>query len=257
MEKISFRDYTFDHWTKGYPEPEFPMWYIINEGGNWRINPVYTEIQKAKNYVFDKSFEFVILCKKEELDHYLSTLDLSEKIDYTQAELEKAKSNFSKYQIQDIIRKSHPNRLKDIDSIKYLTVKNQDEGLKSGKFIKVSGVIVNDFHSAVVNYYFSKYCHQLLSEEFKPERFTIEAPEKPEKGEPLAVRYSILNDFFNESDEFKKLSEKQKEKILAYILGTIPRTAKGMKNGESKYFTDDHKNRANDLINKIKKGDIL
>jgi hypothetical protein len=107
---------------------------------------------------------------------------------------------------------------------------------------------VNDFHKAIQYFELVEFYKGDFSEKI----------EKPEKGESIAVRYSILNDYFlDPSQDFKSLSEKQKEQILAYILGTIPRTAKGMKNGESKYFSDDHKSRAKELINKIKKGDIL
>jgi hypothetical protein len=84
-----------------------------------------------------------------------------------------------------------------------------------------------------------------------------EKTNKEDKGESLAVRYSILNDFFTESSQFRDLSEKHKEETLAYILATIPRTAKGIKNGESKYISKNHKDRADELINKIKKGEIL
>lgn len=87
----------------------------------------------------------------------------------------------------------------------------------------------------------------------------IEAPpiEKPLKAESLPVRYNLLESFFQESQEFKDLHEKQKEEILAYILGTISRTARGIKNGEPKYIKSEHKERAIKLIEKIKKGIIL
>ncbi|WP_304516618.1 hypothetical protein [Cecembia rubra] len=161
--------------------------------------------------------------------------------------------------------------------------KNQKEFKKTFKTVKHilksrKLVLPRDWQKVFYEWYVEKYRDEIneltwddLTEKMKDESIIFEwaesypkelipekiEVEKTERGEPIAVRYSILNEFFNESDQFKNLSEKQKEQILAYILGTIPRTAKGIKNGEPKYFSDGHKSRAKELINKIKKGDIL
>lgn len=78
-----------------------------------------------------------------------------------------------------------------------------------------------------------------------------------EKGESLAVRYSMLNTLFDLKSEFKDLKENQKEHLIAKILRTSQRTAKALKNGEDKYITEAHQKRAHELIEKIKKGETL
>jgi len=82
-----------------------------------------------------------------------------------------------------------------------------------------------------------------------------------ENGESFAVRYELIELLFNENQEFKSLGEKKKEQIYKYILGITGsngiRTARGIKNKDSKYRTHKHKERAQELLDKIKKGIIL
>ncbi|MFN3801335.1 hypothetical protein [Belliella pelovolcani] len=80
---------------------------------------------------------------------------------------------------------------------------------------------------------------------------------KREKELPASVKFELINLIFDEKAEFKVLQENQREKLLSYILGVGSRTAKGMKNGETKYINSDHADRAKVLFEKIKKGDFL
>ncbi|MGY6522426.1 MAG: hypothetical protein ACXIUD_11890 [Mongoliitalea sp.] len=74
---------------------------------------------------------------------------------------------------------------------------------------------------------------------------------------PAAIRFELITLLFTENSEFVALHENQKERLLGYILGVNPRTAKGIKNGEPKYYKAEHQKRAKELLDKIKKGDIL
>ena len=80
---------------------------------------------------------------------------------------------------------------------------------------------------------------------------------KDEKIKPGAVRYILLIKMFEESDELKSLSIKKKEQIIGFILGLRADTAKNYKNATSKYINIRHEEEAGNLLEKIKKGDIL
>ena len=88
-----------------------------------------------------------------------------------------------------------------------------------------------------------------------------EGNQKNENVEPFSVRFELLELLFDEKKEFRSLGEKQKEQIYKYILGISGkngiRTARGIKNKDSKYRNQNHKERAEQLLNKIKKGIIL
>lgn len=77
------------------------------------------------------------------------------------------------------------------------------------------------------------------------------------KGESSAVRYLLFTEMFEEKKIFQELSIGQREIIIGYILGVGSRTAQGIKNNEAKYIDKSHRERARELLEKIKKGDIL
>jgi len=98
------------------------------------------------------------------------------------------------------------------------------------------------------------------SEKIEKEVFTPES-KKTEKGEPLAVRYKLLDEFFKGNEQYNKLKVKDKEALLSIILGCHPDTAKDIKNNavknipDGKYITREALDRFRDLSDKIKKGE--
>jgi len=252
MEKISHNEYTFNHWLDGYPEPDFPFWKFLN---GFKLNPVYLEIWKAKVFAFDKALEFTLNSAKNDILKKISRYDESRRKKFIQSYLEKIEKEFDAYTAMELIEQSNPNKFDKIDGKAYLRIKEQYDGLKNGTYLACF-VYINDFFKAVLYFELSEFLKGDLNHSIVNEVFTSK-PQKTEKGEPLGVRYFILNEFFEGSKKFNSLPEKQKEQILAYMLGTIQRTAKALKNGEPRYLNDEHKSRAKDLINKIKKGDIL
>jgi hypothetical protein len=252
MEKISHNEYTFNHWLDGYPEPDFPFWKYLN---GFKLNPVYLEIWKAKVFAFDKALEFTLNSAKNDILKKISRFDETRRKKYIQSYIEKTEKEFEGYGVMELIDQIDQNKFDKIDGKTYLRIKKQYDGLQNGTYLACTAHI-NDFFKAVLNFELSEFLKGDLNFNSEKEVFTPES-KKTEKGEPLGVRYFILKEFFEGSKKFNSLPEKQKEQILAYMLGTIQRTAKALKNGEPRYLNDDHKSRAKDLINKIKKGDIL
>jgi len=215
-------NYTFAKWISGIPEPKFRFWgAILSKPHGLRTkNPEYTKITDAKIYAFDKSLELTVSTKKNSLLKLLSNLELSEKIDYTNAEVDRAKSIYSKFTIQEIIQKFSPDKLGNISAKKYLDVKREVEGLESEIYLEVSGVELNDFHTAIINYQYSRFCNLLLSEEFNEE--------KSEKLENLQHKLCILDDLgildlIDEkfSDKYYKGTARHNDtaKLIASLLG--------------------------------------
>ncbi|MDP2039845.1 MAG: hypothetical protein Q8S14_14685 [Algoriphagus sp.] len=87
--------------------------------------------------------------------------------------------------------------------------------------------------------------------------------EKEQKSEPLAVRFKLLNEFFNGNENFTKLKIKDQHILLGFILGCHQSTSKHIKNNsvrtvpDGKYITQENLDRYAILSDKIKKGDIL
>ncbi|MEB2787334.1 hypothetical protein [Algoriphagus persicinus] len=236
-------EYTYEKWIAGKPEPEFKFWGALYKGKG--VNPEYEKIIEAKNYAFDNSLELTLNRKNNYLLNFNKNLDLSEKIDFTNAELEEAKKLYSQFKIQDILQNSHPEKLKSITSKKYLDVKKQKEGIESGKFIGVSGVILNDFHTAIINYKYSKFCNKLLSEEFKPDYSEIleNSPHKLCLLDELGF-IEILEERFKDKNYFGKARETDKAKILASLFSF----------NDPEYIRQSLKNK--DYINKKQKKNI-
>ena len=210
-------EYTYEKWIAGKPEPEFKFWGgLYKENG---VNPEYEKIIEAKNYAFNNSLELTLNRKNNYLLNFTKNLDLSEKIDYTNAELEEAKKLYSQFKIQDILQNSHSEKLKNITSKKYLDVKKQKEGIESGKFISVSGVILNDFHTAIINYKYSKFCNKLLSEEFRPDYSEIleNIPHKLCLLDELGF-IKILEERFTNKKYHGKARETDKARLIASLL---------------------------------------
>ncbi|MDO6439750.1 hypothetical protein Q4534_20150 [Cyclobacterium sp. 1_MG-2023] len=91
----------------------------------------------------------------------------------------------------------------------------------------------------------------------KPER------EKPLKDETNAVKYFLLDHFFKGNDEFNKLKFKDQENLLGFILSCRSDTVKHIKNNaykekpDGKYITIKSKDRFDELLEKLKMGEIL
>lgn len=89
----------------------------------------------------------------------------------------------------------------------------------------------------------------------------IENNQNVEKGEAFAVRYELIELLFNEKEEFRLMDQTKREQIYKYILGISgtngTRTARAIKNKDPKYRNQNHKKRAEVLLDKIKKGIIL
>ncbi len=95
------------------------------------------------------------------------------------------------------------------------------------------------------------------------EVFNPKPNQSDEKNESLAVRYKLLDEFFQGNENFKKLKIGDQEKLLGFILGCRADTAKNIKNNvgkalpDGKYITEEALARFTILFDKIKKGDIL
>lgn len=266
MEKVVYsnpNNYTFDDWINGVPEPDLlPLTnqIITNDNGikELKKNPVITEIMDAKRFTFDKSIDFILQSKKSVLDDVLSNLDLSEKTEFTNAEIEKAKEYYSKFPIQDLITQTNKSKLDNISGSVYLKIKRITEELNSGKIMLSSIIPINHFHEAIIYYEYSKYCNMLLGATFNI------AKEKLEKGETVFVRYALLNEFFESKTVFYQLNDKMKNKLLGVIFSCDMDTAKKIKNRwpnsakpDGKNITETGIERFTDLLDKIKKGEFL
>lgn len=256
MEKISHNEYTFDHWLKGYPEPDFPFWKYSN---SLKLNPVYLEISKAKVFAFDKALEFTLYAEKNYILNKISRFDENRRKKYIQSYLEKAEKNFEGYGVIELIEQIDPNKFDKIDGKAYLQIKKQYEGLQNGTYL-VCKTHINDFFEAVLNFELSEFLNGDLNFHSENEVFTPKS-KKAEKGEPLAVRYKLLDEFFKGNEQYNKLKVKDKEALLSIILGCHPDTAKDIKNNavknipEGKYITGKALDRFRDLSDKIKKGE--
>lgn len=210
-------EYTYDKWIAGKPEPEFKFWGALYKKKG--VNPEYEKVIKAKNYAFENSLELTLNTKNNYLLKFTENLDLGEKIDFTNAELEEARKIFSKFKIQDLLQCTHSDKLKNITVQKYLKVKEQKEGLESGKFIGVSGVILNDFHTALINYKYSKFCNKLLSEEFKVEysESLENIPHKLCLLNELGI-LDIIDERFSNKNYYGKARETDIARLIASLL---------------------------------------
>lgn len=90
----------------------------------------------------------------------------------------------------------------------------------------------------------------------------FKAPEKKpisiEKGKGFAVRFTLLKLLgFEKTPEYLALSEGHKIAFIRFILACDESTAKGLKNGYDKYIQPKHEEKAKQLFEKIKKGEIL
>lgn len=101
------------------------------------------------------------------------------------------------------------------------------------------------------------YTKEVLNTETEPESKNSKTDKKRET---LAVRYKLLDVFFKGNENFSKLKIKDQEILLGYVLGCDVSTAKHIKNNatkgnpDGKYITHKSINRAEELIEKIKKG---
>jgi hypothetical protein len=85
--------------------------------------------------------------------------------------------------------------------------------------------------------------------------------EKPEKGESVAVKYQLLDEFFKGNEKFNNLKIKDQEKLLGFIFGCRADTLKHIKNNiqkrpDGKHITQAGFDRFLELSEKIKKGEI-
>jgi len=249
-------NYTFEKWLAGHPEPEFKNWGLISKDGLGK-NMEYSKIQKAKNYTFYTALEFTFSSiKKVHTEKLLSIIP--ERREMYRAELLKeAEGKYSGYGTKELIDKWHKNKFEKIDGLKYKQVEEQQERLENGE-TAFSLALINDFHTAVLNFELAEF---LRGNESKPE-VVAEKTAPPEKRETNAVKYKLLDHFFKGNPEYDKLLIKDQEHLLGFILGCRADTAKDIKNEATqskpngKYITKKTMDRFNELLDKIKKGEL-
>lgn len=260
-------EYTFEDWLNGIQEPSGFNWIYekeslkkssIKDSVFPKRNPVYLEISKAKKFAFDKALEFSLDSMKSYFYEKIEDLNDSKRKMYIEKSIEDSEKHFKKYDIIKLIDHSPPNKFEGINGAKYLEVKKQVEGLNRGDYHRCV-TILNEAHLAVLHFEISEYYREVLS----APNLKLELQNKSEKGETIAVKFKLLDKFFQGKEEFKNLLVKDQEKLLGYILGGHHDTVKHVKNfsnkrnPDGKYITQDSIDRFNDLYIKIKKGDLL
>lgn len=130
---------------------------------------------------------------------------------------------------------------------------NRASNLKRGK--KTENV--DDFFATWLDKKIKSVKDKIGSEDEVQKELVSEKTQIKEEKYSGSTRYLILDEFFELKREFKDLSQNKIIKLLSIILEKDNRTTKGYKNGEEKYIKKESKNRATELINKVKKGDYL
>lgn len=251
-------EYSFEKWLNGEPEPDHPLWrYDLKEG---KQNPEYLKISKAKKDTFDWALKGVFALGKLDFLKKVEGLNQRRKDKLIKKLILDSNKKFEGFEIDDLISQKHPKKFDGIDGKKYLLVKNAFLDFQEGTNIGFS-FFRNDFLSAVLSFELDEFYQEYVDNNFKEPESTN--AEKPEKGEGCAVKYKLLNHFFNESKEYNSLRVKDQERLLGFILGCRNDTAKHIKNNankknpDGKYITFESEGRVHELIEKLKKGDIL
>lgn len=245
-------EYNFEKWLKGIPEPEFGAWVLNNREEAIKIT-------EAKQTTFKDALQMALDFYRHEIEIKLQKIDSSDRKIYLEGLDKKAHSYFEKFDITDIISQSHSTKYKGIDGNLYLRVKQSKEKIELGKVIR-SIHSINVFFQAVLHYQVSKIYKGLINGNIEP---TIDPMKKPEKGESVAVKFYLLDHFYSPKPEFLSQLIGNQEKILGYIFECRPDTAKNIKNNASKpnpdgkHITNVGKDRFNELLKKLKKGDKL
>lgn len=258
-------EYTFNDWLEGKPEPTGLNWIYEKESLNTsqpKRNPVYLEISKAKKFTFDKALEFTLNSMKSHFLEQIENLNESKRKLYIEKTIQESEKHYSDFDVRKLIDHSPPNKFEGINGEKYLQVKGQYEALNEGKLHRCLNHI-NKGIFAVVHFEMDEFYKEYLS---NPTLIT-KSHNKTEKGESLAVRYKLLDEFFKRNEEFGKLKNKDQDILLGFILGCRADTAKTIKNQWIKYnstktpdgsdITQTGIDRFTELFDKIKKGDIL
>ena len=171
-----------------------------------------------------------------------------------------------KERIQDFEERNNIEFQKTMDSIRHILISRNLILPRDWKEIFYTWYILEKLEDERFYFRFEQLTQKISEREIFIEWAEIQSEKlfnKPRNGfeaenmKPLSVRFLLLQAFFEESKEFQNLHQNKRTKILEYVLGASNRTAKALKNGEPRYLNDEHKSRAKDLINKIKKGDIL
>lgn len=251
-------EYTFEDWMNGNPEPRSPFWKLDLD--NNKLNPVYRQIAEAKKNTFDWSLDGIIHLGKSNFLDKMNGLTQRRKKAITEKMIVDSKKYFEGYEINQLIYQQHPKKYDGIDGNKYREVKKAYEDFQDGinlgfKYLR------NDFFEGVLHFELNEFYQDFLQNDCKNLEPII--PENHGKGETIAVKFKLLDNFFQGNEEFKKLLVKDQQKLLGYILGCHYDTAKHVKNfsnkgnPDGKYITQDSIDRFNDLYIKIKKGDLL
>jgi hypothetical protein len=248
-------EYTFDDWLKGKPEPKHPFWPFDPKIG--QISHSYKEIVKAKKKTFDWSLEVILELGKKDFLKKIEGLNQRRKEALASKMIIDSKKKYEEYEINDLIFQSHPNKFDGIDGKKYLAVKKSYEDFIAGINLGFA-YLMNNFFDAVLFFELNEFYQEFLENGLKePNNTTIK-----DKGESLAVKYKLIVHFFNENEEYNNLKIKDRDKLLGFILGCHHDTAKHIKNNaihknpDGKYITYESINRAEELIEKIKKGKL-
>jgi hypothetical protein len=257
MEEIKLTpedlSYTYEKWLAGNPEPEFKNWGLISKDGLGK-NIEYSKIQKAKNYTFDTGLEFTLISRKEGYNKKMLNISPERGEMYRAELLKEAEGKYSVYEFRELIDRWNKNKFEKIDGLKYKQVKEQQERLEKGE-TAFSLALINDFHTAVLNFELAEF---LRGNESKPE-VVAKKTAPPEKEETNAVKYKLLDHFFKGNPEYDKLLIKDQEHLLGFILGCRADTAKSIKNQpkpDGKHITEITMDRFNQLLDKIKKGEL-
>jgi hypothetical protein len=255
MENIKTEEYTFDHWLKGYPEPTGLNWIYISTTPP-KYNPVYLEISNAKKYTFDKAFEFTLDgIKKKELDRIEKLTDSKKKL-FLEKKIQDSEKYFQGFDVIKLIEYSPPNKFDGIDGSKYLAVKKQVEGLKSGKY-SFCFKDLNEGFFAVLYFELNEFYKDLLNKKDDPEKIT-EKSHRQKIRTDLEPKYRFyLMDKLGMIDPKgifydSNLSLNERAKLLSKILGYNERECKDLLNSKT-HFNEEKKYDLDDFLNDLNK----
>ncbi|AMQ55619.1 hypothetical protein [Algoriphagus sanaruensis] len=215
MEEPTYDTFNFDHWINGYDEPSFPSWKLsMNESGRLQENPIYRQIIDAKNLVFDSYLEIELNSKINELARVLSELIAKDQIQFIKAEIENAKSICFKYPFQNLITRTHPEKLTNINGPFYLELINNRDYIARSKFRKK----INDFHQSVVFFLYMRRCEDILNGLSNP-AVTEKLENLPHK---LCLLYDLgILDLLEDRFSNKSYNGKARETDTARLIATL------------------------------------